>query len=211
MSNQEKYLKYKYKYLDSKQNGGAQESYHIYFCFNKEVTSVCLKSLKDFKTYDMNDIDCKLNLFAYKNSFNNEIDLVITSNSEKKISESFKLPKKLFIKEPFDKMKSTSKINLSKITKGLENKINSETKSDDTKTKPDDVKTKPDDVKTQISISDILLYVNNNNHMELISRYEIENDEIKETDVGDNFSIIFVDDKSEIKGKRRNSGWGWGK
>ena len=80
----------------------------------------------------------------------------------------------------YDKIKIIiSDPNIIDIYNLIQNKINSETKSDDTKTKPDDVKTKPDDVKTQISISDILLYVNNNNHMELISRYEIENDEIK--------------------------------
>ena len=202
MSYQEKYLKYKNKYLESKQTGGAQESYHIYFCFNKELTSVCLKSLKVYKTYGLNDIDCKLNLGAYKNNFNNEIDIVMTPNSEKKLSDTFKLPRKLFIKEPFDKIKCTSKFNLSKIIKGLENKINSQ---QNTETKPEEAKT--EDIKTLVRISDVLLYFNNRNSMELISHYEIDNEEVKETDVDDNFKIEFVDGKS----KSTNSGWGWRK
>ena len=188
MSYEEKYLKYKNKYLEFKQNGGSHGSYHIYFCFNKELTSVCLKSLKLYKTYDINDIDCKLNLGAYKNNFDNEIVLVTTPNSEKKLSETFKLPRKLFIKEPLDKIKCTSKINLTKIIKSLENKINSQLNTEP-ETKPNEAKT--EDVKTPISISDVLLYFNNRNGMEIISHYEISNDDIKENDIGKFILIIF--------------------
>jgi len=216
MYNQEKYLKYKNKYLNSKQTGGgSQDSYYIYFCFNKELTSVSLKSLKDYKTYDMNDIDCKLNLNAYKNNFNNQIDLVKTPNSEKKLIDSFKIPKVLFIDQPLDKIKCTSKINLIKIIKGLENKVNNRetpaveakptTDTPPAEAKPAEAKpaepTPTEGITNVIHISNVLLYNYNHNQMELISHYEVENDDIKEIDIGDNFSLKFIEGKTKTSNR----------
>jgi hypothetical protein len=200
---EEKYLKYKNKYLNSKQTGGGYEPYHIYFCFNKELTAVALETLKDFKTYDINDISCKLNLGAYSNNFNTQIDLVITPNSEKKLNDSFKLPRKLFIKEPLDKIKCASKINLINIVKFLENKINPSVEQP-SNTETQTVKTggAPD----VIRICDILLFLDNRNGMELISHNRVNGDNIEEVDIGEKVKLEFVDPAKSNKSK-----WPWGK
>jgi hypothetical protein len=203
---EEKYLKYKNKYLNSKQTGGrSSEPYHIYFCFNKELTSVALESLKDFKTYDLNDINCKLNLGAYTNNFNTEIDLVVTINSERKLIDSFKLPRKLFIKEPLDKIKCTSKINLINIIKSLEGKINPSVSTPTPAADTTQVKT--GGAPESITISDVLLFLNKNEGMELISHNRINGDNVEEVEISEKIKLEFVSNDSY----KPKSKWSWKK
>ena len=233
-----KYLKYKNKYLSFDQTGGHPEQYYIYFCFKKEKTENALKTLNtEYNTYDIKDIDSNLHLGAYKSNFNNELNLVIAPNSEKKLKKAKKLVRKVFINIPLDIIKMLSRINLMKIIKELEKKINGheesksvepkpvETNTAETKpvesksvepkpvktntaetkpietntaepkpneTKPDETKQKDDMLEEDISICSILVFKYNQN-MSLVLNYKIENNEIIDQDINDNFQISFSD------------------
>lgn len=211
-----KYINYKKKYLNSNQIGGHSDQYYIYFCFKKDKTENALKTLNlEYNIYDIKDIDSNLHLGAYKSNFSNELDLVIAPNSERKLKKSKKLVSKLFTKNPLDRMKTISRINLLKIIKELEKKINlhEEKKPEEAKTeekKPDEKK--PEETKTEekkpeeaslpedeVHICSVLMFKYEQNNMSLVLNYKVENNELIDQDVNDDFQIMFVNKIDQVK------------
>jgi hypothetical protein len=125
-SSEQKYLKYKKKYLKFKQTGGKihdSSNYYIYFCFNKEKTKVFIDALEDYSTLSIEEIDRDLTLSAIKYNFENEFSIVVASKS--KIKDGIISIDKIYIKEKIDIIKLMSKINLLTLIKSLEDKFNS--------------------------------------------------------------------------------------
>ena len=220
-----RYLKYKNKYLKFKLNGGQPESdCCIYFCFDRDITNNALKLLKPYNSYNINDINKFLNLFAYKNNFNTEIDLVYDSIN---INKPTHFPLKIFINKPLNKMDST--ISLLHFINKLNKKINSTNpiKNDivpsptpkiepavvsspkaetvvapTTKTETDTASvvsspTAETDTASEIKITDALIFCKKDKNYSLIRHYTVENIDGIETLVDKDISSI--SDEIEIQ------------
>ena len=124
-SNQ-KYLKYKNKYLKFKQSGGGGDcnsnNYFLYLCFNEETTNVFINRIEDFENIKISDIDSSLSLSAFKYNFGEVLSFVVAPGAH--IKKSVVPIDHLYLDNKIDIMKLMSKINLLKLIQSLEEKFN---------------------------------------------------------------------------------------
>jgi hypothetical protein len=197
-----KYLLYKKKYLKYNQGGGQSDQYCLYLCIDSKKTENAINILnKDYDVYSSKDVDNYLHLGAYKIFLSESVfNLVTAPNSEKKLKKSDKLVSQLFINEPLDRMKILSRINLMKIIKEFEKKINTKEESKSEENKSDKSKSEEkqsggaeESTSENIAVTTALMFKIEKDKMSLVLNYLVENNELKDQQVNDNFQIKFID------------------
>jgi len=199
LSYKNKYLLHK-KYLESNQAGGWGQNqvnqYCLYLCFDSSKTENAINMLNnDFKIYNNEEIAPLLHLGAYKINFNDSVFKLVTApHSEKKLKKSNKLVPELYIDGGLDRMKVLSRINLMKIIKEFEKKINENSNTNSNATAESS-----ETSNANIDVTSILIFKLEKDHMELVLSYTRDGDELKDKEINDKFDIKFIDKPENVR------------
>jgi len=200
LSYKKKYLLHKKKYLESNQDGGWGQNqvnqYCLYLCFDSSKTENAINMLNnDFKIYNNEEIAPLLHLGAYRINFNDSVFRLVTApHSEKKRKNPKNLVPELYINGGLDRMKILSRINLMKIIKGFEEKINENSNTNSTaKTESSETSNK------NVEVASVLIFKLEKDHMELVLSYTREGDELKDKEINDKFDIKFIDKPENVR------------
>ena len=195
-----KYLLQKKKYLEYNQDGGWGQNqvnkYCLYLCFDSSKTENAINMLNnDFNIYNNEEIAPLLHLGAYRINFNDSVFRLVTApHSEKKLKKSNKLVPELYIDGGLDRMKVLSRINLMKIIKGFEKKINENSNTNSNATAESS-----ETSNKNVEVTSILIFKLEKDHMELVLSYTREGEELKDKEINDKFDIKFIDRPKNVR------------
>ena len=152
----------------------------------------------DFNIYNNEEIAPLLHLGAYRINFNDSVFRLVTApHSEKKLKKSNKLVPELYINGGLDRMKVLSRINLMKIIKGFEEKINENSNTNST-AKTESAESSETSNKN-VEVASVLIFKLEKDHMELVLSYTREGDELKDKEINDKFDIKFIDGPENVR------------